>query len=201
MQRRQTESTLPAYKNLASFQGFNIRRVDNNLRQKAYPGMAVGSRDTLYFVVDVKSVFANTPALGGAAGGAAAAGLAGGALAGPLGGLIGGMVGGILGELFDAGGPQTVLRVPVAGVRECPLADLPREVADHPDWPVPWEEGPVLVVPRRAVLKVRTSFWVGGIDIHLDAVIVRIFTPVFRRKQMASHLAELGWTVEGGTNR
>jgi hypothetical protein len=197
MHHHSPDSASPGYKNLASFQGFNIRRIDNNLRQKAYPGMAVASRDTLFFAVDWQSVFANTPALGGAAGGAAGAGLAGGALAGPIGALIGGMVGGILGELFNGGEPKAVLRVPVAGVRECPIGELPQEVTEHADWPVPWDSGPVLVAPREAVQKVRTSFLVGGIDVHLDKVIVRIFTPMFRRKRMARFLAELGWDVEG----
>ncbi|MBI3411427.1 MAG: hypothetical protein HY040_24125 [Planctomycetes bacterium] len=82
-------------------------------------------------------------------------------------------------------------------VKEVDLADLPLTITEHPEWPVWWRHGPVVVVPREVVRSVRTSFWMGGIDIEAGGVIFRTFTPFFRRKQMAGYLREAGWRIEG----
>jgi hypothetical protein len=82
-------------------------------------------------------------------------------------------------------------------VEELDLEDLPAEVtADH-DWPVTWAEGPVIVVPRQAIQSLRTSLMRGGIELVLLEVRILVFTPLFRRQQIAAYLSALGWDVAG----
>jgi hypothetical protein len=99
-------------------------------------------------------------------------------------------IGGLFGKL---------LRAPQLGDLggEMDLAEVPAEITEHPDWPVTWDEGPVFVLPREAVEELRTSFWLGGIEMNLPDVRILVFTPVFRRKQMAAYLDALGWEIAG----
>jgi hypothetical protein len=80
---------------------------------------------------------------------------------------------------------------------EMDLTEVPEEITEHPDWPVTWDEGPLFVLPREAVEEMRTSFLLGGIEIMLPEVRILVFTPIFRRKQMAAYLAAAGWEIEG----
>jgi hypothetical protein len=82
-------------------------------------------------------------------------------------------------------------------VEEVDLEDLPEDVTDDHDWPLTWKRGPVLVVPRRAVRSLRTSLMLGGILLELRDEQILVFTPVFRRQQMAAYLTANGWEVEG----
>jgi hypothetical protein len=185
-----TRSAPPRFTNLAGWQGFNIRDNAFWMRQRPYRGLAIASRTRLYFVVDPKRLHAyDSAAAGGAAGGLAAGGL--------IGGLVGALLGSLIGHLRSRSGDRTILPKSVPLVEELDLAELPAGITEHPDWPVEWDEGPVIVVPRDAVESLRTSFWVGGIDVDLAGVRIRIFTPLSRRKEMASRLADLGWDVEG----
>jgi hypothetical protein len=77
------------------------------------------------------------------------------------------------------------------------LTEVPAEITEHPDWPVTWNKGPLFVLPREAVESLRTSFLLGGIEMMLPDVRILVFTPIFRRKQMAAYLAALGWEVAG----
>ncbi len=172
------------YQNIcASSRGFNIFKTTAWGKPHAYPGLVVAGPDTFYFVVDRQRMLTTGGAIGGALGGA-------------LGGAVGGLIDGLrtdkkrrkkLGYL-----PQ---EVPL--VEELDLTDLPDKITEHRDWPVPWSEGPVIVVPRNAVQGLRTTWWMGGIEMQLDGVVIRTFTPIFKRKKMAAFLVDSGWDVVG----
>ena len=157
--------------------GFNIRSKESRVRQKPYPGMVVASKKKLYFVVDVQSL--PSPA-GGVLGQFGAAG-----------GLVSGMLEGkkkFKGSLLPRPDPR---------VEEMDLSDLPEDITSHADWPVDFKKGWVLVVPSEAVQSLRTSCLLGGIKVELSDVYILVFTPIFRRKQMAGLLVDMGWDVEG----
>ncbi len=82
---------------------------------------------------------------------------------------------------------------------EMDLGEVPAEITEHPEWPVTWDEGPLFVLPREAVETLRTSFWLGGIEIQLADIRILVFTPIFRRKHMAAYLAALGWKIAGAS--
>jgi hypothetical protein len=161
----------------ARMRGFNVRSKESRLRQKPYPGMAVASKKALYFVVDVQ----NLPT----------------AAEGALGqfGAVGGLVAGMIKGKKKFKGP--LLPRPDPPVEEMDISDLPEGVTGHPDWPVDFKNGWVLVVPREAVQSLRTSCLLGGIRVELRDVFILVFTPLFRRKQMAGLLVDMGWDVEG----
>jgi hypothetical protein len=157
--------------------GFNIRSKESRLRQKPYPGMVIASKEALYFVVDVQ----NLPS--------AAEGVLG--QFGAVGGLVGGMLKGK--KKFKG----SLLPRPDPLVEEMDLNDLPEDITSAPDWPVDFETGWALVVPHEAVQSLRTSCLLGGIKVELRDVFILVFTPLFRRKQMAGFLVDMGWEVEG----
>ncbi len=161
----------------ARMRGFNIRPKGSRLRQKPYPGLVVASKKALYFVVD----------------GQLLPGTAGGVL-GQF-GAVGGLVAGVLKGKKKFKG--SLLPEPDPLVEEMDLGDLPEEVATHPDWPVDCKDGWVLVVPRAAVQALRTSCLLGGIRVELRDVFILVFTPAFRRKELAAVLVDMGWDVEG----
>ncbi len=187
---KEADRSRPRFVNLAGWQGFNIRDNSFWLRQRAYQGLALASPEALYFVIDPQGLHTHDAATAGAAAGGFAAG-----------GLLGGLAGALLGSLMSRWrrGPaeKKYLPVPVPLVEEMDLTDLPAEITEDPDWPVEWDEGRVIVVPREAVRSLRTSFMTGGIDVGLAGVRIRIFTPLSKRKDMAALLADLGWGVEG----
>jgi hypothetical protein len=171
----------PRFLNICSkLRGFNIRSKASNLRQKPYPGMVVVSQKCFYFAVDMEAVRRSRK-------------MTYHQLLGPL---LGEVVGG---KVHSKKKKRTLslLSQPDPEAEQVELADLPAEVREDPDWPVPWEEGPVLVVPRRAVLSVRTSFMLGGIEVELTDVRILAFTPIFQRKRLAESVEEYGWEVEG----
>lgn len=161
----------------ARMRGFNIRSKESRLRQSPYPGMVVASKEALYFVVDGALV---------PGGGKAALGRFG---------AVGGLVGGLLEGKKRFSGP--LLPRPDPLVQEMDLGELPAEITKHPDWPVDIKEGWVLVVPSEAVQSLHTSWLLGGIRVELRDVSILVFTPIFRRKQLAGLLADMGWDVEG----
>jgi hypothetical protein len=82
-------------------------------------------------------------------------------------------------------------------VRDVDLSELPTEITGDHDWPLTWKQGPVLIVPRRAVRALRTSRMLGGIELELLDVRILVYSPVFRRLKMAAYLTAVGWEVEG----
>jgi hypothetical protein len=151
MASRGPVAELPSFLNIcASTRGFNVRKRNARLLQKAFAGMVVASADAFYFV------------------------------AGP----------GVQGEegLFGTSDPL---------VQELDLEELTAEVTGDHGWPVTWKQGPVLVVPRQAVQSLRTSLMLGGIELVLTDVRILVFTPVFRRQQMAGYLQAKSWDVSG----
>jgi hypothetical protein len=168
--------TLPSFQNIcASSRGFNIFKKDARLRPHAYPGMVVASPDAFYFAINLDRT----------------RGMTGAALGGALGGAIEGMIAG------EKRAKKKYLPQEVPLVEEMDLTDLPRTITEHPDWPVPWPEGPVIVVPRESVQSLRTAWWLGGIELTMEGVVIRTFTPLFKRKQMAGYLVDAGWEVAG----
>ncbi len=157
--------------------GFNIRSKESRLRQKPYPGMVVASQQALYFVVDAQMTL----------------NLAGGVLKqfGALGGLLEGLIQG--GKKFKG----SLLPKVDPLVKEMDKNELPDIITNHPDWPVNFQKGWVLVVPSEAVLSMRSSCILGGIKVELQDAFILIFTPIFQRKQMATTLIGMGWKVEG----
>ncbi len=83
------------------------------------------------------------------------------------------------------------------GVRVTDLAELPEEVTGDPDWPVRATEGPVIVVPRKAIRAIRYSFWKWRIYLCTETMDVGIEPPLFGRKKVFAFLRESGWEVEG----
>ncbi|HEV7403840.1 MAG TPA: hypothetical protein VGO11_12965 [Chthoniobacteraceae bacterium] len=165
----------PVYINICSgTQGFNIR-TKSPRKGKPYPGAVVVSRDAIYFAINRDLIAAGAAAVGGATGGL-------------LGGLIAGKT---LGAERKSFLPQ-----PASFVEETDLTNLPAEVVGHPDWPVKWQEGPVILVPRPAVRALRTSFWLG-FEVELDTLSILVFAPVFQRKKLAAALVAQGWDVQG----
>ena len=81
------------------------------------------------------------------------------------------------------------------------LGELPESIAGHPDWPIRAKEGPLIVVPRRAVRSIRYSFWKWGIFLDTKTMEIRIEPPFFGRKRMFTFLAEAGWEIEGSPLR
>jgi hypothetical protein len=162
----------------ARMRGFNIRSKESRLRQKPYPGMVVASKKALYFVVDVQLLPAG----------------AAGSVFGQF-GALGGLVGGALEGKKKFKG--SLLPRPDPLVEEMDLSDLPEDITEHPNWPVDFKKGWVMVVPSEAVQSLRTSCLLGGIKVDLRDVFILVFTPMFRRKQMAGLLVDMGWNVEG----
>jgi hypothetical protein len=161
----------------AQMRGFNIRSKESRLRQKPYPGTVVASKEALYFVVDDQH-------LPNAAGG----------VLGQF-GAVGGLVGGMLASENKFKGSLLPRTDPL--VEEMEIRDLPEKITKHPDWPVDYKKGWVLVVPSAAVQSLRTSCLLGGIKVEMRDVFILVFTPIFRRKQMAGLLGDMGWDVEG----
>jgi hypothetical protein len=161
----------------APVRGFNIRSKQSRLRQKPYPGLVIASKKALYFVVDVQRLRSGV-----------------GNVLGQF-GAVGGTVGGMLEGKKKFKGP--LLPRPEPLVEEMDLSELREDITEHPDWPVDFKNGWVLVVPSKAVQSMRTSCMLGGIKVELCDVDILVFTPVFRRKQMAGLLVDMGWDVEG----
>lgn len=165
----------PVYLNICwATQGFNIRANDDR-RGKPYPGAVVVSRDTFYFAVCRELIAA----------GASAAGA-------PLFGALDGVLAKSMGTEN-----RTFLPQPASGVQEVNLTDLPEEIVDHPDWPVKFHEGPVIVVPREAVQSLRTAFLLGGFEVKLDTATIVVMSPFLQRKKLAAAMVRMGWDVQG----
>ncbi|HBI46530.1 MAG TPA: hypothetical protein DDY78_27300 [Planctomycetales bacterium] len=137
--------------------------------------MVVASPDAFFFAIDPKTVTGVGAVIGGA-----------------LGGAIEGLLASKKKRDKKKYMPQAV---PL--VEEMDLTDLSTEVTEHPEWPVTWEEGPVIIVPREAVQSLRTAWWLGGIELVMEGVAIRTATPVFKRKKMAAYLVDAGWEVAG----
>lgn len=161
----------------APMRGFNIRSKESRLRQKPYPGMVVASKKALYFVVDVQNL--PTTAEG---------------VLGQL-GAVGGLAAGILKGKKKLKG--SLLPQPDPLTEEMDITDLPEDITTHPEWPVGFENGWVLVVPYEAVRSLRTACLLGGIRVELRDVFILVFTPLFRRKELAGLLVDMGWDVAG----
>lgn len=165
----------PAFRNIcASTRGFNIRGKAK-WGGKPYPGIVVASADFLYFAVNESLIVNAVAAVGGA---------------------VGGLIGGLVRSNRPGADPSRILPQPIESVEAKNLTELPRAVLQHRDWPVNWKSGPVIVVPKRSVKSLRTTFWLGGIEIQLDGASIRVFTPIFQRRQMAEYLKALGWDVQ-----
>jgi hypothetical protein len=161
----------------ARLRGFNIRSKESRLRQKPYPGMVVASKRNLYFVVDVQ----NLPTT------------AEGVLS--QFGAVGGLAAGMLKGKKKFKGP--LLPRPDQLTEELDITDPPEDITKHPDWPIDFEKGWVLVVPDEGVRSLRTACLLGGIRVELRDVFILVFTPLFRRKEMAGLLIDMGWDVTG----
>ena len=99
------------------------------------------------------------------------------------GGLIGGLVSAATGALSD----QTVRE------QARKLSDLPREVTQHPDWPLPPSyEYPVIVVPRDEVRKIRYRWW-STFDIFHQERTYCIGGKFFGRGKAFRQMLEWGW--------
>jgi hypothetical protein len=167
---------LPAFQNIcARARGFNIFKRTAWGKPHAYTGMVVASPDAFYIAIDPNTLTGMGAAIGGA-----------------LGGAIEGML-----ANKKKRGKKKYMPQDVPLVEEMDLSDLPTEVAEHPEWPVTWTEGPVIVVPREAVQSLRTTWWLGGIELVMEGVAIRVATPIFKRKKMAAYLVDTGWEVAG----
>jgi hypothetical protein len=103
-------------------------------------------------------------------------------------------------SLFEASGRDTEpnpFGTTDPNVQQAELSKLSTEITGDHDWPLTWQQGPVLVVPRRAVRSLRTSLMLGGFELELKDVRIVIFSPIFRRQQMAAYLTAIGWKVQG----
>jgi hypothetical protein len=76
---------------------------------------------------------------------------------------------------------------------EMDLAEVPAGITEHSDWPVTWDEGPVFVLPRDAVVSLRTSFMLGGIEIEFAGVRV-----LSSRRFFAANRWRLTWLRSAG---
>jgi hypothetical protein len=107
----------------------------------------------------------------------------------------GGALGALLGIALDKLRKKQPLVEAGESVVETTLDDLPEEITDHPDWPIRRHEGPVIVIPREAVLGVRYSFWQWGIFVETEQIEFRIEPPFFGRKKVLNFLREAGWEL------
>jgi hypothetical protein len=107
----------------------------------------------------------------------------------------GGALGALLGIALDKLGKRKPLVEAGQRVVETTIEDLPEEITDHPDWPIAVKEGPVIVIPREAVVSVRYSFWQWGIFVQTEKVEFRIEPPFFGRKKVLNFLREVGWQL------
>jgi hypothetical protein len=80
-------------------------------------------------------------------------------------------------------------------VIETDLADLPHEITSDPDWPVKQSQGPVLILPRKAIQSIRYSFWQWGIFLQTADLEFRIEPPFFGRTRVLNWLREVGWGI------
>ncbi len=168
--------TSPSFLNIcARSRGFNIFKRTAWGKPHTYTGMVVASPDAFYVVIDPKTLTGVGAAIGGA-----------------LGGAIEG-----LHATQKKRGKKKYVPQDVPFVDEMDLRDLPSEVAEHPEWPVAWEERPVIVIPRKAVQWLRTAWWMGGIQVAMEGVAIQTATPIFRRKKMAAYLVDMGCEVAG----
>jgi hypothetical protein len=168
--------TSPAFLNICAWsRGFNIFKKTAWGKAHAYTGMVVASPDAFYIVIDPKTLTGVGAAIGGA---------------------LGGAIEGLLANK-KTHGKKKYMPQDVPFVEEMDLSDLPTEVTEHPEWPVTWEEGPVIVVPRKAVQSLRTAWWMGGIKAAMEGVAIQTATPIFQRKKMAAYLVDMGWEVAG----
>jgi len=167
----------PSFQNIcAPSRGFNIFLKTAWARPHAYPGMVVASPDAFYFAIDPARI----------------QGLTGAAIGGAIGGAVEGML-----TSKKKRSAKRYLPQDVPLVEEMDLSELPATVTEHPQWPVPWTEGSVIMVPRAAVESMRTTWWMGGIELTMGDMVIRTFTPLFKRKKMAAYLVDAGWKVAG----
>jgi hypothetical protein len=75
---------------------------------------------------------------------------------------------------------------------ETDLSKLPPEITQHPEWPLKWKKGRVIVVPREAVDSVRYSFWTT-FDLQTEQQVFRVGLRLLRRRRVLEFLRESGW--------
>lgn len=77
---------------------------------------------------------------------------------------------------------------------EMPLASLPDEIHDHPDWPL-WErEGIVFVLPKTAVTSLRWPWW-GEFELKTPEQRFTIGVSYFHQRQFRRYLRTVGWKL------
>jgi hypothetical protein len=107
---------------------------------------------------------------------------AGGAIA-ATGGLVGGVVAAVGMALSDTATYEQVTT----------LAELPKEVTNHPDWPIRGVDAtPVIVVPRASVKKIRNRWW-STFDLVCENQSYYIGLRLFGRRAALKQMREWGW--------
>lgn len=77
-------------------------------------------------------------------------------------------------------------------IMEGDLSKLPSEITQHPDWPIRWKKGRVIVVPREAVDSIQYSFWASS-DLQTKQQVFRVNLRLLRRRRVLAFLRESGW--------
>jgi hypothetical protein len=107
----------------------------------------------------------------------------------------GGALGALLGIALGRLGKRKPLIEAGSKLVETTVEDLPDDITGDPDWPAGIREGPVIVIPREAVVSVRYSFWQWGIFVQTEKVELRIEPPFFGRRKVLAFLREAGWDL------
>lgn len=96
------------------------------------------------------------------------------------------------GSLFSGGVGTKVS--PNSGPLGCRLADLPKDVIEHPDWPVTTTDGFVYVLTRESLNSIRCSL-LGMLRLSNSEHSVAIRTGIIKRFRLVNTLREYGWPV------
>ena len=156
----------PSVKYMRVGRGFGIRTSG----RKDYTGVIVASPDAFFLLPLMHMNLATLGAIG-------------------LGGAIGGAIAGALAHEANKRGQYLS---ETKNIIEMDLADLRAEITDDPDWPLKKAKGKVLVVPRRAITKIKYSFW-GHFKLVTEEATFLLELSLFPRRRITRFLRSVGW--------
>jgi len=109
-------------------------------------------------------------------------------------GAVGGLVGALIAMAVSGGVNKQ------HDVLQFDYRELPRRITEHPDWPIRRKKGPVVVVPRQAVDRIRYAYF-GTYDLECGDRVYRIGLKFFGRSAVMKFLNGAGWDAKLAAER
>jgi len=77
---------------------------------------------------------------------------------------------------------------------QCDLADLPVEIAGHPDWPVKLTEGRMIFIPKQVIDSISYSIW-KGVTVKVGESQYHFAVGLFKGRSVIRFLRDVGWDI------